>query len=161
MKYSIQTKISKRFNANSGEFTKDHEPLPVKVETSLVKRSNLILEFPDAVTCLELKAEILKSFPDLTLSDLTLSANGSNLVDSDQASDSNLVFTATFGIDAAPAPEEPVTPIREQRLAAKMHARAAAAPGVASEPSTSAKAVDPKTLALKARFDEYLAKHIK
>ena len=162
MKYLIQTKIYNRFNANSGEFTIDHEPLPVKPETSLFKRSRLTIDLPAAAVGSELKAEIVKAFPDLALTGLKLSAKGAELADTDQVDASQLTFEATFGIDAIaePVSDEPVASTRSQLLSANRVLAKASAQSVNTESAPASPATS-RIGELKARWEEYLTKHTK
>jgi hypothetical protein len=100
MKYKINVKVKKRFDANADQTDNAGNPLAPLIQTVFAFGTSITLDFTQAVTAEELKSVTLEKLNDPSLAEVRLLAKSVELVDTDPVTANDVMLEAMIGLSA-------------------------------------------------------------
>jgi hypothetical protein len=112
MKYKVNVKVERRFDANADRTDDAGNSLAPLIKTSFAFGKSIALDFMQAVTAEELKSVTLEKLNDPSLAEVRLLANSVELADTDPVTAKEVTLEAMIGLSAEHEVSDP-TPANE------------------------------------------------
>jgi hypothetical protein len=98
MKYKINVKVKKRFDANANRIDDAGNPLAPLIQTVFAFGTSITLDFTQAVTADELKSVALEKLNDPSLAEVKLLAKSVELAGTDPVTAKDITLEAMIGL---------------------------------------------------------------